>query len=169
MWEAQSFGSVWLFSVVPWWLVLIGFLFLSTGMVLILRLIHEGKCYDRARSSTPGDLFLTSYCATIACFIQSIGVPKNGWHNYWVWHLVVFVTMTIVANLLHFSAIRRGGAEREFTNLPAQMWHNLIVVPWLGYAIVSTLPIVVVAGNPTLDLFPDSRWLCCINIIFGFS
>ena len=150
MFEKSVCGSVWFLSIVPYWLVLVGIVFLSTGMVLLLRLITEGKIYDRARSSTPGDLFLAGYCATVACYLQAVGVPENGWHLYPLWHWAVFGIVAIGAIFLHTSAICRSGTERRFTMLPAQWWHNLIVVPVVGYTIISTMPIVVVASNSAL-------------------
>ena len=77
----------------------------------------------------------------MAYHFQTIGIPVFDTHLYAVWHLLVLTITMIVAPLLHISAIRRGGAERKFTLLPAQWWHNLIVVTLFAYTIISTLPL----------------------------
>jgi hypothetical protein len=142
MFEQNAFGSVWFLSNFPDWLVFLDIVFLSTGMVLLLRWWWEDKIYDKARSSTPGDLFLAGYCANMAAYLQIVGLPKTSCFTGPAWHWTVLVGMITIAISLHVGAIARGGAERRWTMLPAQWYHNLVVVPLLAYLIVSTLPIL---------------------------
>lgn len=140
MWEPQKVGSIWLFAHTPCWLVFVGVVALSTGMVLLIRQLTEGEVYDKARSSTPGDMFLATYCAVIAWICQH-DLPI-GLHMWPLWHIGVSVIVMAAAIVLHANAIIQGGASRRWTMLPTQQYHNFVVVPCLSYLIVSTLPIV---------------------------
>jgi hypothetical protein len=138
--QEQAFGSVWLLANVPWYFIVPCVIGLSTGMVLLIRWLTEYEFYDNALSSMPGDSFLAVYCGFIGWICQH-DLPQ-GLHMKPMWHVDIFAVAIIIAISLHVLAIARGGASRSWTMLPTQWYHNLVVLPLLLYAILSTLPIL---------------------------
>jgi cytochrome bd-type quinol oxidase subunit 2 len=133
-------GSIWLFTHIYPWLVTCLVVVFSTGAILFIRWRTEGRVYDKALSSTPGDLFLAIYCGLIAYICQQ-GVPP-GLHLQLWWHCVLLLAWPVLATFLMGFALRQSEASRRFTLRPANTYHNLVVVPVLGYLVSSTLPIL---------------------------
>ena len=140
LFQSQVCGSVWLLlhlsaPYIPF--IMFG---VSTAAILVIRRITEGRVYDKARSSTLGDTFLSIYCGLIALTIQYELPP--GLHMMPWWHFGVSVLAVCSGIALHVTGILRGGAWKRFNLLPTQWYHNMIVVPLFGYMVVSTLPVI---------------------------
>lgn len=120
----------------PWWGVTLIVLSIS-GLVLPLYLATEGRLFLKSRAAIPGDLFLAAYCGIIA-WMSKDGVP-SGIHTNHVWHLIVALLSLSIGLLLFGLSVKSG---KRWGTIPANLYHNLAVVPILGYIIVSTLPLL---------------------------
>lgn len=150
MWEQKAVGSVWLLANIPWWLAFLGIVICSTGVVLLLRWITEGEIYDESWSSMPGDMYLAGYCCLVSYLLRQ-DLPA-GLHLVPAWHVLVAFAMGLIGGSLHYLYLRQGGDSRRWNMLPTQWYHNLVVVPLLGYIIVSTLPVLWYGNYPRLQL-----------------
>lgn len=140
----QFIGSLWFLKKIPSWLVFLLAAFGSTGMVSILRIAFEGRWYDYSRASLPGDLFLALYLAFVAQLCKE-GLLE-GFYRSKTWHAVTFLLACGAALALYISSLLQGDGRAEFTLLPANLYHFGVEVG-LGYAVLSTLPVLGVKKN----------------------
>ena len=116
-------------------------------MVGILRIAFEGRWYDYSRASLPGDLFLALYLGFMSQLCKE-DLPEG---FYWSksWHVITFVLALSADLVMEIDSLLKGDGRAAFTLLPANLYH-FVVELGLGYAIVSTLPVLSVTKNRTL-------------------
>lgn len=136
--ERQPIGSIWFLTQRHPGLVLTTIILGSTGVVLVLRAVFEGRLYDYSRSSFPGDILLGVHAAVLAFGLRKNGMP-NGIHESRKWHSLVLSSSIIGGIVLQFGALISHGGRDTVANI----YHNLVVIPALGYLIVSSLPVLI--------------------------
>lgn len=150
---------MYLMDLAPWLVVLV-VIAGSTGGVLLFRWLFERELYERSRASVPGDQFLALYCGIIA-YIYQTDLP-SGWYLDWQWMFGLRIFCVSAAVGLHWLAMRNL-RSRAFSCLPAQIYHNLFVVPMLLYIVLSTLPMLYLGRFLWLQLAA----LACLLIWAG--
>lgn len=137
-------GSIWIASHVSWWIIVCVVIASTTGTTYIIRKITEGRLYDVAYSSMPGDLSLALYCGMIAGICQK-AIPE-GLHTALLFHEITFAASMFAGIIIHILGLSLE-KSRDWNLMPAQWYHNLLVIPIFSYAITSTLPILWHAGD----------------------
>lgn len=129
-------GSHWLLQTIPPTAIGFGVMFFSMGAVSALRSLFEGRCYDHSLASRPGDSLIAGYLAMVSSILRE-GATR-GLTRSVRWHVGAGTACGCGAIALHLIALaRNGGAETV-----ANSYHNLVVVPALSYAVLSTLPVI---------------------------
>lgn len=134
---ARPVGSVWILQRVHPGIILNTTAIGSTGTILALRLLFEGRLYDHSRSSMPGDFLLAIYLTNLGLEFRKSGIPR-GIHWSTRWHRVILSSSVVIGTALQLAAWRSHG----YRETPANTYHNLIVVPALTYMVVTLLPIL---------------------------
>ncbi|MFJ1708558.1 hypothetical protein [Kitasatospora sp. NPDC088346] len=132
--RSNFIGSAWVLRKLPPWAT--GLIALSFVLIVgILRLAIEGRYYDYALSSLPGDFLIAIELALIGRMLRDAGgsLPLAG---SVAWHSIVGATSLAVGIVLY---VRSGLTEETVAN----SYHNLVVVPILSYSVISTIPVLL--------------------------
>lgn len=154
-------GSLWLLTVMPWWLLIVTLVMGTSGIIYLIRLTWEGWVPDKSRASMPGDMFLAVYCGIIAWICQQ--KITQGWLTNIYWHRGIAALCVLAGLMAMYSGMTQSAASRRWTLRPANIYHNLIVIPLFAYIIVSMAPILWAPGHT----FPKIGALACLLVWVG--
>ena len=160
MFESNTVGSIWFACHVEWWRIAVIVVVLSTGMIWCIRYTTEGRWYDVALSSVPGDAFLALYCGIVAYMHRNNSLP--GIHTIPMFHALCAWAGCIAGIMIQREGLLKGGIQRQWNEFPVQWYHNLFVVPVLAYAVTSTLPILFYQTNSQPQLTCAAFMCLCI-------
>jgi hypothetical protein len=138
----KGIGSVALLSRLSPIAVFVLSVLLSNVAVGALRLVFEGQYYDRSLASRPGDDVLGVYLALASYTIRrkdyiigGSGLPGLAANRLWHYS-VAFASLLVGIGLESVSVYFSTSGETL-----ANMYHNLITVPIMGYFVVSVMPV----------------------------
>ncbi|MFJ9147020.1 hypothetical protein ACIRP7_02885 [Streptomyces sp. NPDC102270] len=145
-------GGAWLLRRVPPFWVAVGVALFSFCMIGILRLVSEGRYYDYALSSQFGDVMIALELAIISWILRKELPDNPGPLGNAGWHLTVGL-LCFFAGLSLF-LWSDGGSSTV-----ANSYHNLMVVTFLSYLVISTFPILLASR----DLFKLAATFCLLG------
>jgi hypothetical protein len=144
-----------------WWVILFIGPLCTTGIIWLLRVIFEGHLYDYSLASFPGDtiLFIYLFCVERICKREKL--PQSFFFGK-IWHWMIFLSAFIVTVIMYGLALTQNGAKGRFTLLPANLYHFFVQIA-LSYAVSSSIPVIIVAKNKTLQYLA----LACLLLYGG--
>ena len=132
------YGSHYLLTNMPVWAIAMALYFVTKGVLYVIRDVSEGIPYDISYASVPGDMGLIGVVLVASAVLQRERDIAPIWTSRLTYHALSIAICIGIGLVLKALAL---------LSYPADVYHNVVIVPLLLYLLMTSLPVIFAIGR----------------------